>query len=79
MEALDSTIRAARSGIDEIDLGDHDAAVEMTMAQIEDAGGQIGWLQVGCCAPNRLPLYHTMLEELTATRRAIKKAVGAGH
>ena len=78
MEALEETIAAVSSAIDDVENGDHDA-LDTTIGHIEDAGAQIGWLQVGCCAPNRLPLYHTLLEGLTATQRSAKNAVGAGH
>jgi len=79
MQALAETIAAVRSGVDDVGEGDHHDAVEATITHIEDAGSQIGRLQVGCCAPNRLPLYHTLLEGLTATQRSVKKAAGAGH
>jgi len=79
MKALAETIAVARSGVDAVGEGhDHDA-LESTIAQLEDAGSQIGWLQVGCCAPSRLPLYHTLLEGLTTTERSIKRAAGGGH
>ena len=29
----------------------------------------VGALQVGCCAPNRLPLYATLLEQLNVVQR----------
>jgi hypothetical protein len=79
MKALAETIAAVRSGLEDVGNGDHHGAVDATITHIEDAGAQIGWLQVGCCAPNRLPLYHTLLEGLTTTQRSIKKAAGAGH
>ncbi len=79
MQALGETIAAARRGLDDVENGDHHDAVTTTIAHLEDAGSQIGWLQVGCCAPNRLPLYHTLLEGLTTTQRSVKKAAGAGH
>ncbi len=79
MKALADTIAAARAGVDEVGAGDHHDAVATTIAHIEDAGAQIGWLQVGCCAPNRLPLYRTLLEGLTTTQRTVKSAAGAGH
>ena len=79
MEALGETIAAVRRGLDGVAGGDHHDAVTDTITHIEDAGSQIGWLQVGCCAPNRLPLYHTLLEGLTTTQRSVKKAAGAGH
>ncbi len=73
MKALGDTIAAARVGVDRFSAGDHDA-VEQTFEELKDAGSQIGWLQVGCCAPDRLPLYHTLLEGLTATRRSVGQA-----
>ena len=79
MKALADTIAAARSGLDDVGNGDHHDAVDVTITHLEEAGAQIGWLQVGCCAPNRLPLYHTLLEGLTTTQRSVKKAAGAGH
>ncbi|MCL1598676.1 MAG: hypothetical protein M3094_05800 [Actinomycetia bacterium] len=74
MKALADTIAAARSGIDQVGAGDLDDALEKTFEELKDAGSQIGWLQIGCCAPDRLPLYHTLLEGLTATRRAVGQA-----
>ncbi|GMQ94749.1 MAG: hypothetical protein BMS9Abin12_2255 [Acidimicrobiia bacterium] len=79
MKALGDTIASARSGLDAVGEGDHHDAVDATIAHLEDAGAQIGWLQVGCCAPNRLPLYHTLLESLTTTQRSVKDAADAGH
>jgi len=74
MKALADTIAAARSGVDRVGAGDYDDAVEQTFTELKDAGSQIGWLQVGCCAPDRLPLYHTLLEGLTTTRRSVGQA-----
>lgn len=79
MKALGETIAAARAGVDKVVGGHGHDALETTIAQIDDAGAQIGWLQVGCCAPSRLPLYHTLLEGLTTTQRSIKRVAGAGH
>ena len=36
---------------------------------LQEAGAMVGALQVGCCAPNRLPLYATLLEELNVIQR----------
>jgi len=64
----------------EITAKGHDpAAAEGIVSGLEDAGAQIGALQVGCCTPARMPLYATMLEELMAVRRTVKKAAGIGH
>jgi hypothetical protein len=77
MAALADTLAKTRSGLDAA-IEDHHSADE-ALALIEDAGAQIGWLQVGCCAPARLPLYHTLLEGLTVTQRSLKRATGGGH
>lgn len=47
-----------------------------TFAALEDAGGQIGALQIGCCAPNRLPLYAEILEGLTKAQQGISRSIG---
>ncbi len=49
------------------------------MATLEDAGAQVGRLQVGCCAPNRIPLYARVLEGLTTAQLAVNQALGEGH
>jgi hypothetical protein len=36
---------------------------------LQEAGAMVGALQVGCCAPNRLPLYATLLEQLNVIQR----------
>ncbi len=74
MKALADTIAAARSAIDRVGAGNLDDALEQTFEELKEAGSQIGWLQIGCCAPDRLPLYHTLLEGLTETRRAVGQA-----
>lgn len=77
MKALAETLAKTRAGLDTASE-DHNGTDE-TLAHIEDAGSQIGWLQVGCCAPKRLPLYHTLLEGLTVTQRTLKRATKSGH
>ena len=76
MHALGETLQAARRGLDEITRG---ADAGETLTHLEDAGAQLGSLQVGCCAPGRLPLYARMLENLTTAQLAINRAIGAGH
>ena len=57
-----------------------DAAVaDDTLTGLEDAGAQIGSLQIGCCAPNRLPLYAEILRELTTMQLEINRALGRNH
>lgn len=46
---------------------------------IEQAGAQVGRIQVTCCAEDRLPLYVTILAGLTATQLRLHAAIGHGH
>lgn len=52
---------------------------EDALRTLEDAGGQLGRLQVGCCAPARMPLYASMLEGFTNIQRSVNDARGQGH
>lgn len=36
---------------------------------LQEAGAMVGELQVACCAPNRLPLYTSLLEQLNFVQR----------
>ena len=75
MKRLGETIDRARGLVDGTDA----PAVEAFWAEVEDAGAQVGRLQVACCAPGRLPLYTRVLAELTAARMAFDAAQGLGH
>ncbi len=55
------------------------ASPEALFALLEDAGGQLGRLQVFCCAENRLPLYARMLDDLTRIQLETNRSLGAGH
>jgi hypothetical protein len=77
MRAIAETLAQARSGMERIDQDP--AAAEVTLAHLEDIGAQVGRLQVGCCAPNRLPLYADMLEGLTTAQLAVNRSLGRGH
>ncbi len=77
MQHLGTTLAAARSAVEEISGGLRDSAG--ALEHLEDAGGQLGSLQVGCCAPSRMPLYARMLEDLTTIQLAINQAQGTGH
>ena len=48
-----------------------------TLAALEQAGAMIGALQIGCCAPNRLPLYARMLDQLTKIQIEINRTLPA--
>ena len=71
MAELADTLSSAREGILTLDSGG--GGGDDAIVLIEDAGAQIGSLQVGCRAPSRLPLYAEMLTELTAAQRTITR------
>jgi hypothetical protein len=75
MQDLGQTFAAARERLDDAEEG----SASETIAILEDAGAQVGWLQVGCCAPGRLPLYRVLLDELTTMQRSVNAAAGTGH
>ena len=77
MSRLTDTLRLIRSSLGRID--DNPATADVAIGQIEDAGAQIGRLQVSCCTPARMKLYSGILKELTTAQLAINDARGAGH
>lgn len=56
-----------------------DAAAHAALDSLEDAGAQIGRLQIGCCATGRLPLYALMLERLTVIQLEVNRTLDRGH
>jgi hypothetical protein len=42
---------------------------------LERIGATIGQLQVGCCAPARMPLYADTMERLTGIQLDVKRAI----
>jgi hypothetical protein len=52
---------------------------DATLTALEDAGARVGRLQVGCCAPNRLPLYTDLLDGLTRAQLSLTRALGRDH
>ena len=77
MQALGASLAASHSALGAVD--DDPASAEEVHSILEDMGGQIGRLQVGCCTEKRMPLYARMLEDLTDTQIAVSRAVGTGH
>ena len=77
MKALAETLDGARKAVERI--GTDPDAPEAALIHLEDAGSQVGGLQVGCCTPKRLPLYTRILHDLTTAQLAINEATGRGH
>lgn len=54
-------------------------SLDFSLARLEDIGSQIGSLQVGCCAPVRMPLYAEALEHLNRIQLDVTKTLGRSH
>lgn len=77
MLAIKESIASARGDLENVD---HDAAaVDRSIATLVDIGGELGRLQVECCAPARMPLYADALKQLTTVQLGIHESVGQGH
>jgi hypothetical protein len=77
MLTIKESISSARADIENA-TADSDA-VGRSLATLEMVGGQLGSLQVGCCAPARMPLYADALRQLTEVQLNVSKSVGQGH
>lgn len=77
MEALSATLRRAHEALAELDE-DTDAGGRV-VALLEDAGAQLGYLQVACCSPARIKLYTEALEGLGKTQRLISRTLDLDH
>jgi hypothetical protein len=77
MERLGATLATARAAVDR--SAGESAAIDGAIEALQDAGSQLGWLQIGCCAPKRLPLYASMLEDLTTVQLTLNAVRGAAH
>jgi hypothetical protein len=69
MERLAATLSEVGAALSRADA-DPTAAAEAA-ALIEEAGAQVGWLQVACCSEKRLPMYTTILAKLTAVHMVL--------
>lgn len=74
MRHLADTLNGIRSLLEE---GNPD--LDTLVLALEDAGSQIGRLQVGCCTAARMPLYSDTLVNLTTIQLAVTSAAGLGH
>ncbi|MCP4965914.1 MAG: hypothetical protein GY926_11830 [bacterium] len=63
MAELAATLTEARVKVRAVTI-DPGSGLPAAMSTLEEAGAQVGRLQVGCCAPDRLPLYAEILENL---------------
>ena len=66
MERLTETLTALHSALAE------GGPVDETMSTLADAGAQVGWLQVACCAEKRMPLYEEVQQHLARVYRELQ-------
>lgn len=77
MKALAATLEAAHTAVSGLDQ--NPATAEHVVTLFEDAGAQLGYLQVACCTPARTKLYSESLRCLGRTQRLIKRSLDLGH
>jgi hypothetical protein len=77
MKQLAGTLAIARTELAE--PRDETVDVASVIRVLESAGSQLGRLQVGCCAPARMPLYSQALDTLMEMQRTVKSDDGMDH
>ena len=77
MRRLRQTLADARRLVEAVEGAD-DRGVA-AIARLEDAGEQVGRLHVGCCAPDRVPLYAEILEGLMLAQRKVTGGMRLAH
>jgi hypothetical protein len=77
IEALAATLARARAALGAID-GDGRRAIRV-IDVLEDAGAQLGHLQVACCTPARMKLYSDTLASLSRVQRTLTREFDLEH
>jgi len=77
IEALANTLTRARVALDGVD-GDGERAIGV-IGLLEDAGSQLGHLQVACCTPARMKLYADTLASLSRVQRTLTREFDLEH
>jgi len=77
MEGLAATLASARRTLDDVD--DDPITAGTVIGMLEDAGAQLGRLQVACCAPDRMKLYSSTLDDLGKIQRLITRSFARDH
>lgn len=57
---------------------DHEV-IGPTLDMLEQIGGDVGQLQVACCAPVRMPHYARLLSGLSSVQVSLNRMRGLGH
>jgi hypothetical protein len=77
IEALAATLARAREGATAI--GDDGRQAIAVIDILEDAGAQLGHLQVACCTPARMKLYADTLASLSRVQRTLTREFDLEH
>ena len=70
--SIEDSLIAIRCDLDSFDSESLDRA----LSRVEEVGGMIGRLQVGCCAPPRMPLYAEALSHLNTIQLEVDRELG---
>ena len=76
MQAIGAALQSARV---EVTAVKSEQEATAAIESLEAIGAQIGALQVSCCAPSRLPLYASMLTDLTTAQRTLTREFRLDH
>ncbi|WKZ82313.1 MAG: hypothetical protein QY307_09560 [Acidimicrobiia bacterium] len=75
MAAIEQALIEVRRDLDSEDQG----SLGRALRGAEEVGAAIGRLQVGCCAPLRMPLYANALTHLNTIQLGVSKELGRAH
>lgn len=76
LNAIRDEIARVRAAVEGVAVA---ADAEPVYAGLDRIGAKIGELQVGCCAPARMPLYADTLENLTGVQLDVKRHFKQNH
>jgi hypothetical protein len=72
MAAIEDSLVAIRGDLDSF----VSESLDRALRRVEEVGGVIGRLQVGCCAPLRMPLYAEALSHLNTIQLEVDRELG---
>jgi hypothetical protein len=75
MTAVEDSLVAIRHDLD----SDDSKSLDHALRRLAEVGEAVGALQVGCCAPGRMPLYAEALIHLNTVQLGITKELGGAH
>jgi hypothetical protein len=75
MAAIEDSLAVIRQDI----ATDDPDVLHRSLDNLADIGARLGFLQVGCCAPVRMPLYADALRHLNNVQLGLTQTLGRAH